>query len=758
MKQFLLESLRLLYWAIFKPITLERHVRSLAPNLPPDASLLQKQARRELRTNVPLRRFLIQAFYALIIASIALSLMAELIRSVPGGAAFDWLRVAFGVAVGVATGVAAGVATGVATGVVAGVAGGVAGGVAVGVAAGVALGVMWGVVFSMEAGVAGGVAAGVALGVMWSVAGGVIAGMAFGVAGGVAAGVIFIPCYFRVPFYLLELPWAVFILFLSRLNPLRAPSYLHLSPIYFDEVIWLPLPFLDRHLVLIAEQDREAGLEEIAYVARSFCQGWAAQAALLELAARDLEAASSLPQMAQAEKVLAWLPKEPEALPRGAYEAFQGIWEVTLTSGSVMASTSRYRKVMELEKARARLDDLRKSIAFTRGGVAARLGPAVEGWRDVISAELARLTAEEEVEEIPQVYIAGPPVPGEEKRLFVGREDLFRTIEDILSSPFRKPTLMLHGQRRTGKTSLLLQLPRRLGPDVVPAFVNMQRAANVEGVSGLLYNLARAVAEEAHRSRGLRLPSLAQQDLAVEPFIAFDEWLNEAEKALGERVALLSLDEFEKIEERIERIGTESLDFLRDLIEHRPRLVLLFSGSHTLEEMGRRWSTYFINVQPLKVSYLKEADARQLITNPIDDFPLNYEEEAVERIIAATRCQPFLVQLTCQELVNFLNSQRRRFAQVKDVEAALEEALVRGEFHFVEIWNTADPLEREVLTAIAKREDGPLTFQDLWRETGREEVQLRGALERLCRRDLLEHEDEGYRFQVELVQEWWRRR
>jgi hypothetical protein len=393
--------------------------------------------------------------------------------------------------------------------------------------------------------------------------------------------------------------------------------------------------------------------------------------------------------------------------------------------------------------------------------VAVRLGPVAEGWRDVISTELARLASEEErAAEIPQVYIAGPVVGPDSERLFVGREDLFRTIQGILSSPYRKPTLMLYGQRRTGKTSLLLQLPRRLGPDIVPVFIDMQQAANVDSSSGLLYNLGRAVVDEARKGRRLKLPPISLQDFATEPFIAIDEWLNKVEKALGERVILLNLDEFEKIEGRIRKgiIRIEFLDFMRNLIQHRPQFILLFSGSHTLEEMGARWSTYFINVQPLKVSYLEEPDARQLITNPVDDFPLNHEKAAVERIIAATRCQPFLVQLTCQELVNYLNSQRRRLARVENVEVALEEALVRGEFHFVEIWNTADPLEREVLAAIAKQRDGILAFQDLQRETGREEAELRRVLDRLCQRDLLEEVGGGYRFQVELVREWWRRR
>lgn len=44
------------------------------------------------------------------------------------------------------------------------------------------------------------------------------------------------------------------------------------------------------------------------------------------------------------------------------------------------------------------------------------------------------------------------------------------------------------------------------------------------------------------------------------------------------------------------------------------------------------------------VSYLADAEAWRLVTHPGDDFALNYEPEAVERIIAQTGGQPYLVQ------------------------------------------------------------------------------------------------------------------
>jgi predicted AAA+ superfamily ATPase len=56
-------------------------------------------------------------------------------------------------------------------------------------------------------------------------------------------------------------------------------------------------------------------------------------------------------------------------------------------------------------------------------------------------------------------YIAGKALGDE--RGFFGREDIFRLVENALSSPDQN-ALVLFGQRRIGKTSILLQLRRRL--------------------------------------------------------------------------------------------------------------------------------------------------------------------------------------------------------------------------------------------------------------------------------------------------------
>jgi AAA+ ATPase superfamily predicted ATPase len=62
-------------------------------------------------------------------------------------------------------------------------------------------------------------------------------------------------------------------------------------------------------------------------------------------------------------------------------------------------------------------------------------------------------------------YIAGAPVV--EPSMFFGRDDVFQWIERNLGGKYVNHILVIHGQRRVGKTSVLKQIPNHL-PETYP--------------------------------------------------------------------------------------------------------------------------------------------------------------------------------------------------------------------------------------------------------------------------------------------------
>src|SRR5437763_6828754 len=111
-------------------------------------------------------------------------------------------------------------------------------------------------------------------------------------------------------------------------------------------------------------------------------------------------------------------------------------------------------------------------------------------------------------------------------------------------------------------------------------------------------------------------------------------------------------------------------------IQFHPRIARLFSGMKTVSEMGSQtvidWTNYFINVQLLRVSFLKPNEARRLIIKPTPNYPGEeiFPQDVVERIIAETNCHPFLVQAVCSGLITQLNVDRREHVVPGEVEQA----------------------------------------------------------------------------------------
>ena len=148
------------------------------------------------------------------------------------------------------------------------------------------------------------------------------------------------------------------------------------------------------------------------------------------------------------------------------------------------------------------------------------------------------------------------------------------------------PTLLLYGGRRKGKTSTLKYLPRKVGGDLIPLWIDVQGIADAITLTGVAKSLAQQIIDSARTSRNLTLPYPNREELKTEPFPTLRNWFTTIERTAPGKRFLLCLDEFERLEEVIATTNSRApLNFLRHLIQHRPAWTLLFCGSHTLDEM-----------------------------------------------------------------------------------------------------------------------------------------------------------------------------
>ena len=187
-------------------------------------------------------------------------------------------------------------------------------------------------------------------------------------------------------------------------------------------------------------------------------------------------------------------------------------------------------------------------------------------------------------------------------------------------------------------------------------------------------------------------------------------------------------------------------------------------------------------INDIRLSYLDEDDARDLIVKPIlDNGTSRYSDKAVELIMDYTACNPYYIQIFCSYLVNFMNEKHYNSvteADVLDVASSLitgvkaldsakfENLLSSGETDneddsegtFVDdaIKSYSDEQVETVLKGVAKA-----SSTKVWASRGDIVTSLdfeteEGILDQLYSRDVVDRKDDKlyYRIKVRLYKEW----
>jgi hypothetical protein len=150
--------------------------------------------------------------------------------------------------------------------------------------------------------------------------------------------------------------------------------------------------------------------------------------------------------------------------------------------------------------------------------------------------------------EAPPVYVVGRPA---EDRSFVGRADVLKTIKDNLGPGAGRNILVLRGQRRTGKTSVLYRLRDTLAADTggayLPVFVDLQGLTLITGEAEFLHRLAWEIWQQV-QAHGVTVPEPRPDDFDTAPVRAFElSFLKALRDVLGGRRVVLMLDEFAEL-------------------------------------------------------------------------------------------------------------------------------------------------------------------------------------------------------------------
>ena len=352
-------------------------------------------------------------------------------------------------------------------------------------------------------------------------------------------------------------------------------------------------------------------------------------------------------------------------------------------------------------------------------------------------------------------YIAGAPVT--ESSMFFGREEVFGWIERSLAGKYVDHILVLHGQRRVGKTSVLKQIPNFLGDQYIQVFFDLQGRTNTT-LDRFLWWVAREIARTLTREHGFEVPRPDRKAFSEDTESLIDDFLPALQPKLGEKILLLTFDEFDTLarEDIQETLAKPLIAYLRRLMDLDGLNFIFSIGSsgNKLENMQASYTDFFKAALYRKISFLDKKNCQRLITKPVEEV-IEYGRRAVSRIYEITAGHPYFTQLMCHELFSLCQKTGERKITDDDVKSVIEDVIERGTVNLKFVWDEATDLEKWSLASLAQQEDGTST-QDLAKILREQRVRfvendLNSSLIRLRDKDVLTQDND---FIIYLMRLW----
>lgn len=460
------------------------------------------------------------------------------------------------------------------------------------------------------------------------------------------------------------------------------------------------------------------------------------------------------------------LPSVETAIRPTVLQALNRLRDITKEIAIYTTASSRINQQAALLRANEALNLLDEyTIDKVKTPEKAIIRRIIHEWIELVSEAGGKLGRQKLLTSINNPYMAGNPVTGD---LFVGREDIMRRLEELWMSRGQVPSVILYGQRRIGKSSILQNLKMRFGNQTEIVDFNMQIAGSGSSISDLLHALAWEIYDKLSPEKQQALGEPQIQLFRTENhYYAFKHFLTRLDKVRDGIRFIIAVDEYELLEELIEEKSVEQklIGYWRGLIQTYPWFIMIFAGLHRLNEMSHDyWNPLFASMTPIRVSFLSRGAARKLITQPSLDFDIDYDDEAIEKIIDLTNGQPYLVQLICRQLVTNFNRQffeeeiqREQRFTVEDVKTIIDDPdfFIYGNPYFTGIWQQAkknSPVgQLQILRQLCHKE---LSKAQLVEKTNLTLEEVEAAIKTLQDRDAIQEQNGYYSYTVKLMKKW----
>jgi tetratricopeptide (TPR) repeat protein len=381
--------------------------------------------------------------------------------------------------------------------------------------------------------------------------------------------------------------------------------------------------------------------------------------------------------------------------------------------------------------------------------------PPASGLRGRDSSDIKR-TGEKKPFMKKNPYIAGNPVGG--GSAFIGRADVLQDVLKVLKNP-NDNGMVLYGQRRIGKTSVLRELETALPPagPFSPVYFDLQDKA-AHPLDRVLKDITNSILY------GLNIVSEKSFDGDFEQGFKNDVLPYVLSNIPEHNILVLLLDEFDVLDTPSKDQAASALfPYLRELMgQNNPRLKFIFVIGRRPEDLSNMSLSLFKGMKARHVSLLSRDDTWNLVRLAEKNGSLKWSDTGAAEIQCLTGGHPFLTQQLCQVIWDNLYDEDPEdppIVRPEDVKAAVSEALKSARNSLEWLWEGLGPAERVVASALAQAGPGLISqekLEKLLQDSGVRILirELQNAPMILQEWDLLRLEEGRYRFRVEMMRQW----
>lgn len=360
---------------------------------------------------------------------------------------------------------------------------------------------------------------------------------------------------------------------------------------------------------------------------------------------------------------------------------------------------------------------------------------------------------------ISNPYIIGTPI--REKDKFYGRREIFYFIESQLNQ--KSKIILLQGQRRIGKTSVLEQVSNFVDLD---NFVFIQLSLEYKNsidIGNFLEELAIEITDYITNNFEIEENSISCNKSSEDPNTLkwFEQiFLPEVYETLGGKNVVLMLDEFDSLDNINQNTENNFYKYLKKIVERDKKLFIMPVIGKNIEDLSEHFQNYFRQVASEKIGLLETADAKKLIIEPTEK--LKYQDAAIETILKLSANHPCFTQVLCFTLFNSARARDIWEVTSQDVESIVEKAITHCQTGLASLRNSLPIYEKVVFLTVAKSQDIDSSREQLviLEDYGVSVTNaFRKALRNLEKWDFLEKQNSSslqdfYQLKVEFVRRW----